>query len=100
VTQSALICAPSVKAEVDALRAEEERDEALAAYVHHHPLSDLAAHRDARSFIRRSVGRIDFFDGAHVLVQSCDNATRRVSPAGRVGRLDVGWVKTYGPLWP
>ena len=37
-TQSALMRAPSVKTEVNALRAEEERDEALAAYEHHHPL--------------------------------------------------------------
>ena len=37
-TQAALMRAPSVKSEVNALRAEEERDEALAAYVHHHPL--------------------------------------------------------------
>ena len=36
-TQSALLRAPSVKTEVNALRAEEELAEALAAYVHHHP---------------------------------------------------------------
>ena len=38
VTRTALMRAPSVKTEVNALRAEEERDEALAAYEHHHPL--------------------------------------------------------------
>ena len=36
-TQSALLRAPSVKTEVNALRAEEELGEALAAYDHHHP---------------------------------------------------------------
>jgi hypothetical protein len=35
VTQSALIRAPSVEAEVNALRAEEEQAEAMAAYQHH-----------------------------------------------------------------
>jgi hypothetical protein len=38
VTRSALMRAPSVKTEVNALRAEEELDQALAAYDHHHPL--------------------------------------------------------------
>ncbi len=38
-TQAALVRAPSVESEVKALRAEEERDEALAAYQHHHPHS-------------------------------------------------------------
>jgi hypothetical protein len=39
ITQLALIHAPSVEAEVNALRAEEERAEAMAAYQHHlkHP---------------------------------------------------------------
>ena len=36
-TQSALLRAPSVKTEVNALRAEEELAEAQAAYDHHHP---------------------------------------------------------------
>jgi hypothetical protein len=36
VTQSAVMRAPSVETEVNALRAEEEQAEALAAYVHHH----------------------------------------------------------------
>jgi hypothetical protein len=36
-TQSALLRAPSVKTEVNALRAEEELAEALTAYGHHHP---------------------------------------------------------------
>ena len=41
-TQSVLLRAPSVKTEVNALRAEEELAEALAAYDHHHPkLPDL-----------------------------------------------------------
>jgi len=35
VTQSALRRAPSVEAEVNALRAEEEQAEAVAAYLHH-----------------------------------------------------------------
>jgi hypothetical protein len=35
VTQSALIRGPSVEAEVNALRAEEEQAEAIAAYQHH-----------------------------------------------------------------
>jgi hypothetical protein len=35
-TQSALLRAPSVKTEVNALRAEEELAEAMAAYGHHH----------------------------------------------------------------
>ena len=37
-TRAALVRAPSVESEVNALRAEEELDEALAAYEHHHPL--------------------------------------------------------------
>jgi hypothetical protein len=37
-TQSARLRAPSVTTEVNALRAEEELNEALAAYEHHHPL--------------------------------------------------------------
>ena len=36
VTQSAVMRAPSVETEVNALRAEEEQAEATAAYVHHH----------------------------------------------------------------
>jgi hypothetical protein len=36
-TEAALVRAPSVESEVNALRAEEELDEAFAAYVHHHP---------------------------------------------------------------
>jgi hypothetical protein len=36
VTQSALMRAPSVKTEVNALRAEEEQADAMAAYDHHH----------------------------------------------------------------
>ena len=36
-TKSALLRAPSVKTEVNALRAEEELAEAQAAYDHHHP---------------------------------------------------------------
>ena len=36
VTQSAVIRAPSVETEVNALRAEEELDEAMAACEHHH----------------------------------------------------------------
>src|SRR5208282_44518 len=36
VTQSAIMRAPSVETEVNALRAEEEQAEATAAYVHHH----------------------------------------------------------------
>jgi hypothetical protein len=35
-TQSAVMRAPSVKTEVNALRAEEELEEARAAYAHHH----------------------------------------------------------------
>ena len=35
VTQSALMRAPSTEAEVNALRAEEEQAEAMAAYAHH-----------------------------------------------------------------
>jgi hypothetical protein len=35
-TQAALMRAPSVKAELKALRAEEEQAEAIAAYEHHH----------------------------------------------------------------
>ena len=38
VTQSAVMRAPSVKTEVNALRAEEEEAEAQAAYDHHHPM--------------------------------------------------------------
>ncbi len=37
VTQSAVLRAPSVKTEVNALRAEEELAEAMAGYDHHHP---------------------------------------------------------------
>ena len=37
VTQSALMRAPSVKTELNALRAEEELAEALSAHDHHHP---------------------------------------------------------------
>ena len=37
VTQSAVLRAPSVKTEVNALRAEEELADAMAAYDHHHP---------------------------------------------------------------
>ena len=36
VTQSAVMRAPSTEAEVNALRAEEELAEAMAAYAHHH----------------------------------------------------------------
>lgn len=36
VTQSAVMRAPSVETEVNALRAAEEQAEALAAYAHHH----------------------------------------------------------------
>ena len=36
VTQSAVLRAPSVKTEVNALRAEEEHADAMAAYDHHH----------------------------------------------------------------
>jgi hypothetical protein len=36
VTQSAVMRAPSVETEVNALRAEEEQAEAMAAYEHHH----------------------------------------------------------------
>jgi hypothetical protein len=36
VTQSAVTRAPSVETEVNALRAEEELAEAMAAYAHHH----------------------------------------------------------------
>ena len=35
VTQSAVMRAPSLEAEVNALRAEEEQEEAMAAYHHH-----------------------------------------------------------------
>jgi hypothetical protein len=35
--QLALMRKPSIKAEIDALRAEEEEAEATAAYAHHHP---------------------------------------------------------------
>ena len=35
-TQSAVLRAPSVATEVNALRAEEEQAEAMAAFVHHH----------------------------------------------------------------
>jgi hypothetical protein len=38
--QAALARSPSIKAEIDVLRAEEERAEALEAYAHHHPLGD------------------------------------------------------------
>ena len=38
ITQSAVMRKPSVKTEVNALRAEEELDDALASYDHHHPL--------------------------------------------------------------
>ena len=37
VTQSAVLREPSVKTDVNALRAEEELAEAMAAYDHHHP---------------------------------------------------------------
>jgi hypothetical protein len=36
VTQSAVMRTPSVETEVNALRAEEELEEAMAAYDHHH----------------------------------------------------------------
>ena len=37
VTQSAIMRAPSVKTELNALHTEEEEAEAQAAYDHHHP---------------------------------------------------------------
>ena len=54
VTQAALMRAPSVEAEVNALRAEEEQAEATAAYVHHHLKPPDLSRPD----------RFDSFDGA------------------------------------
>ena len=54
VTQSAVMRAPSVETEVNALRAEEELDEAMAAYEHHHLKPPDLCRPD----------RFDFLDGA------------------------------------
>ena len=51
VTQSAVMRAPSVETEVNALRAEEELEEAMAAYDHHH-LKPPDLHRPDRFFFR------------------------------------------------